>query len=94
MTNNREKVILTGDFDKDKDILDGVFIEQAELARMSLREAEMAACDMLHNGLEYAVHYFNGWFGEEVDLILPERRREEDRLLREAQDDIDKADWT
>jgi hypothetical protein len=91
---NKVEVILTGDFDLDKYILDGVFIEQAELARMSLRKAEMASFDMLSEDLEYAVQYFNSWFGEEVDLVLPERRIEEERLLREAQDDIDKADWT
>jgi hypothetical protein len=91
---NRVEVILTGDFDLDKYILLGFFIEQAELAGMSARAAEMASFDMLSEDLEYAIQYFNGWFGEEVYLILPERRIEEDRLLREAQDDIAKADWT
>jgi hypothetical protein len=91
---NRVEVILTGDFDLDKYILLGFFIEQAELAGMSARAAEMASFDMLSEDLEYAIQYFNGWFGEEVYLILPERRRAEDSLLREAQDDIDKADWT
>ena len=88
-------VNLTGDFDIDREILFDVFVEQAGLLQWLEREGCLHYADrMLRGNLEDAVQYFNGWFGEEVDLILPERRIEEERLLREAQDDIDKADWT
>jgi hypothetical protein len=94
MINNKKEVILTSDFDKDKYILLMTFIEQAAILRYNFVFVVRSAKEMLCKDLEYAVQYFNGWFGEEVDLVFPERRREEDRLLREAQDDIDKADWT
>jgi hypothetical protein len=91
---NRVEVILTGDFDKDKYTLLMTFLEQAATIGYDFVFVVRSAKEMLCKDLEYAVQYFNGWFGEEVDLILPERRRAEERQLREAQDDIDKADWT
>jgi isopentenyldiphosphate isomerase len=92
---NKVKVNLTGYEVMDRGILLKHFNKQADLIGVTEEiGVEFYAKEMLCKDLEYAVQYFNGWFGEEVDLVLPERRIEEDRQLREAQDDIDKADWT
>jgi hypothetical protein len=89
------EVILTGDFNIDKQLLFVAFLSQTDLqGDWRGWEAKLNAEGMISQDLEFAVQFFNGWFGEEVDLILPERRIAEERQLREAQDDIDKADWT